>query len=221
MTVFFVIAVIVIFLSIDWFAQPKKLRAKLATSQAGAGIALPVRTPAGVFFAKSHTWLNVFPSGKLRIGVDDFVGNMIKNPEVAFLKDPGDSVKKGEPLLTLSEAGHTLTVRSPLEGRVISANHALIERPELMRESLFSEGWAYTIEPKKFSEVKRFMLGEEAQAWIPSEFRRLRDVLAGIGGTGSLVPATLQDGGTPIEGALAHCGADAWKRFDEEFMQVS
>lgn len=217
MTVLLVISVIVLFLSIDWFAQPKKLRAKFSPKKS-AGIAPPMRTPAGLFFAKSHTWMNVFPSGKLRIGIDDFVGNLMKNPEVTFLKSPGDRIQKGDPIMVLAEGKRSLTVRSPLDGQIVSINQSLTQKPELMRDSLFSEGWAFTIEPKRFAEVKKFMLGEEAQAWIPGEFQRLRDLLAGIG-TPAL--ATLQDGGLPVSGVLAGLSEEACKRIDQEFMQVS
>ncbi|MCX6137282.1 MAG: hypothetical protein NTV54_07295 [Ignavibacteriales bacterium] len=217
MTVLLVIAVIVLFLSIDWFAQPKKLRLKFAPKIVGT-IAPSVRTPAGLFFSKSHTWMNVFPSGKLRMGIDDFIGNLMKQPEVAFLKSAGDDVKKGEPIMTLTEGNRSLTVRSPLDATILSVNQSLTQRPELMRDSLFSEGWAMTVQPKRFAEVKRFMLGEEAQAWIPGEFQRLRDVLAGVG---SPALATMQDGGMPISGVLAELSEEACKQIDQEFMQVS
>lgn len=144
MTVIFVAMTILFFLTLD--VVVRRVRAKKAVPAMvvqTARPAYPVRLPDGIFFARSHTWLNLFPSGKVRLGVDDFVGRLLDKPEVEYLKSAGDSVKRGEPLFTLSEGGRTLTLRAPMNGRVISINDQLQRNPGLLKENLFSEGWAY------------------------------------------------------------------------------
>ena len=221
MTVIFVAMTILFFLTLD--VVVRRARAKKAvpaTVVYTARPAYPVRLPDGIFFARSHTWLNLFPSGKVRLGVDDFVGRLLDKPEVEYLKSAGDSVKKGEPLFSLSEGGRTLTLRAPMDGRIISMNEQLPKNPRLLKENLFSEGWAYTIQPEKPSELRNLMLGDETRSWIPQEFSRLRDVFAAVPAEGGLVPALLQDGGSPVAGALKHMGPEVWGSFEEEFLQV-
>jgi glycine cleavage system H protein len=221
MTVIFVAMTILFFLTLD--VVVRRVRAKKAvpaTIVRAAQPAYPVRLPDGIFFARSHTWLNLFPSGKVRLGVDDFVGRLLDKPKVEYLKSPGDSVKKGEPLFALSEGGRTLTLRAPMDGRIISMNERLPKNPGLLKENLFSEGWAYTIQPERPSDLRNLMLGEETRSWIPQEFRRLRDVFAAVPTEGELVPALLQDGGPPVAGALKHMGPEVWGNFEEEFLQV-
>ena len=120
----------------------------------------------------------------------------------------------------LSEAGRTLTLRAPIDGRVIGVNEQLPKNPGLLKENLFSEGWAYTIQPEKPSELRNLMLGDETRSWIPQEFRRLRDVFAAVPTEGELVPALLQDGGPPVACALKYMGPEVWGNFEEEFLQV-
>jgi glycine cleavage system H protein len=221
MTVLFVVLTIVFFLALD--AIVRRVRAKKAvpaTIRQTAPTAYPVRLPDGIFFAHSHTWLSLFPSGKVRLGVDDFVGRLLDKPQVEYLKGVGDVVQKGEPLFTLSEGGRTLTVRAPMAGRIVNMNEQLPKNPSLLKENLFSEGWAYTIHPEKPSELRSMLLGDETRRWIPNEFRRLRDVFAAVPADGELVPALLQDGGPPVAGALKHMGQEVWSSFDEEFLQV-
>ncbi|MCX6142538.1 MAG: hypothetical protein NTZ35_04890, partial [Ignavibacteriales bacterium] len=209
MTVIFVAMTILFFLTLE--AVVRRVRAKKAVPAMAvrtAQPAYPVRLPDGIFFARSHTWLSLFPSGKVRLGVDDFVGRLLDNPEVAYLKSAGDSVKKGEPLFALTEGGQTLTLRAPMDGRILSMNEQLPKNPRLLKENLFSDGWAYTIQPEKPSELRNLMLGEETRSWIPEEFRRLRDVFAAVPVEGELVPALLQDGGPPVAGALKHMGPE-------------
>jgi glycine cleavage system H lipoate-binding protein len=221
MTVIFVIMTILVFLTMDVVVRRVRARKAIpATIEQTAPPAYPVRLPEGIFFARSHTWMSLFPSGKIRLGVDDFVGRLLDKPQVEYLKGLGDSVRKGEPLFALSEGGRTLTLRAPLDGRIVGVNEELPKNPELLKESLFSDGWAFTIHPEKPSELRQMLLGEETRRWIPQEFRRLRDVFASARDEDNLVPALLQDGGPPVTGALKQMGADVWQNFEDEFLQV-
>jgi glycine cleavage system H protein len=221
MTALFVVATIIVFLSVDWLIQRLKHEEAPRQPLALKRAVYPLRIPDGVFFAKSHTWLNLFPSGKIRLGVDDFIGSLLENPQVCLIKQVGESVEKGEPIMTLTEGEHFLTVRSPLSGEIASVNDALEDDSSALRESLFSRGWAYTIIPRHPEEVRSMMLGDETRNWMSREFQRMRDLLAGVGANGTVVPATIQDGGAPVAGALRHLDdPDAWKRFEDEFLQV-
>jgi glycine cleavage system H lipoate-binding protein len=221
MTALFVVATIIIFLSVDWIVQRlKRERAAEQVAPAPREASYPLRIPDGVFFAKSHTWLNLFPSGKVRLGVDDFVGSMLENPQVCLIKQEGDHVEKGDAILTLTENDHFLTIRSPITGDILSANTALESDGKAMRAMLFSQGWAYTIVPRHPEQLRALMLGDESRGWMAQEFRRLRDLLAGAGANGVLVPAAIQDGGLPVAGALKHLNPMVWKRFEDEFLQV-
>lgn len=221
MTVLFVVMTILIFLTMDVIVRRVRARKAVpATRELATPPAYPVRLPDGIFFARSHTWMSLFPSGKIRLGVDDFVGRLLDKPRIEYLKGVGDSVEKGEPLFALSEGGRTLTMRAPLGGKVVGINENLPRRPELLKESLFSDGWAFTIQPEKPSELRQMLLGEETRRWIPQEFRKLRDVFATTPAEDNLVPALLQDGGPPVAGALKQMGPDVWQNFEEEFLKV-
>ncbi|HUN65003.1 MAG TPA: hypothetical protein VMW43_02810 [Bacteroidota bacterium] len=220
MTVLFVIATIITFLGIDWINRRVKAKKHVPVTAMPAAAQYPVRLPDGIFFTKSHTWLNLFPSGKVRLGVDDFVGRMIENPEVVLLKRSGDQVSRGEPILALKDRGHLLTLRAPIDGDVVDINEELQKRPELMKEMLFSDGWAYTIKPSKFAELKGLLLGTETQQWMRDEFARLRDFFAGATATAQLSPAYLQDGGAPVAGIMNDMNENVWRNFEEEFLTI-
>ncbi len=221
MTVLFVVMTILVFLSLD--AVVRRVRAKKAVLAEAVQPEIrtyPVRLPEGIFFARSHTWMSLFPSGKIRLGVDDFVGRLLDKPQVEYLKRVGDAVRKGEPLFALSEGGRILTVRAPMDGKIVGVNEQLLQKPELLKENLFSDGWAFTIQPERPSELKQMMFGEETRRWISEEFQRLRDVFAAVPAQDNLVPALLQDGGPPVAGALKHMGDDVWQSFEDEFLAI-
>lgn len=219
MTVLFVIATVVVFLTIDWAIQ--RMREKRATAPEIAPVSareLTVRVPDGIFFAPSHTWLNLFPSGKVRLGVDDFIARLLEKPGVSLLRTAGEKVSRGEPILSLRSDGHSLTVRAPIDCEILSVNDALSNNPALLEEGLFSDGWAYMIRPARNADMKNLLLGNESRAWIRTEYQRLKDLLAG--GAGVARPAFLQEGGPPIAGVLNTMDEGVWRALDDEFLKV-
>ena len=218
MTVLFVVATIILFLSMDWISR--RLRQEATQPAREPAPALPfARTPEGIYFTPSHTWLNLFPSGKVRLGIDDFITRMLDAPEITLLKKSGDAVKKGDPVLLLAENGRRLTVRSPIDAEVVEPNDALPAHPRSLRDALFSDGWAYLLKPRRTGDLKGFSLGAETGSWMQTELGRLRDFFASARPNGELVPA-LQDGGPPVAGALKAMDDAAWSRFEEEFLGV-
>ncbi len=227
MTVLFLIITIILFVGIDWIVRSLKAGRAMPLApiapravQPGLQTAMPVRTPQGIFFARSHTWLNLFPSGKVRLGLDDFVGRMLDRPEIIFLKREGEHVKRGEPILVLLEGSRSLTVRAPLDGVVLTRNEELARNPSLLKEHLFSDGWAYAMKPDRPVDLREMLFGEETRTWMREEFRRLRDVFAGVGTDEKVVPALLQDGGAPVADALKQMDEQVWKRFEESFLSI-
>ncbi len=221
MTVLFVLTTIIVFLAADfvvrWVREKKGLR--LATlTQGAAKHTSTVRIPEGIFFSPSHTWLNLFPSGKVYVGIDDFVTRLLEKPVIVLLKKEGDRVTKGEPILLVQEDGRELKVRAPMNGTILSVNEEILQKPDLIKNQLFTEGWAYAFKPIRLTELKDMLFGEETSSWIAEEFRRLRDVFSGITNSEGLVPALLQDGGPPVAGAMKHMPASVWNRFEQEFL---
>jgi glycine cleavage system H lipoate-binding protein len=216
MTVALVLIMVAGFLLADWLLHRRQRARTGAPAAADVDV---VRLPQGVFFAPSHTWLSLLPSGRAWLGLDDFVSRLLAEPQVEVLKLPGSRVKRGEPLLWVRDGGRGLTVRSPIDAAVVGVNPE-IGRPGALRSPApFCERWACELEPERGSDLKALLLGEEARAWMQSEFRRLRDLLAAAGP--ALSPAALQDGGPPIAGALRDSDHDTWTRFEREFLEVT
>ncbi|OGU26943.1 MAG: hypothetical protein A2X66_08515 [Ignavibacteria bacterium GWA2_54_16] len=220
MTVLFVAMTILLFLALDVIVRQSRARADVSTVDTRAvAWSYPVRLPEGLFFARTHTWMSLFPSGKMRLGVDDFVGRLLDSPSIAYLKTPHQRVQKGEPILVLTEGDHSLTIRAPMDGEILERNDRLCREPGMLKEMLFTDGWAYTIAPARHSDIKHLLLGEETRRWIAEEFCRLRDLFAQEGSANNTIPALLQDGGPPVGGALKCVQPRTWEQFDRMFLR--
>ncbi len=221
MTVLFFIATVLLFLTIDWFVQRSRERRAAVPAPVGRPARkISVRIPDGIFFAPSHTWLNLFPSGKVRLGVDDFITGLLDKPSVRLLRSAGEKISRGDPILQLASGGHHLTVRAPIDCEILSVNAALGSNPGFLAEGLFSDGWAYMIRPSRSMDLKNLLLGSETGRWIRTEYQRLKDLLAGSSAGGGERPAYLQEGGPPIAGVLENMDESVWSRLDDEFLRV-
>ena len=219
MTVLFVIATILFFLALDWLVRKFRGAPEISPQPAALQLHYPMRIPQGIFFAKTHTWLHLLPSGTLRVGIDDFVGRLFEKPELTLLRKSGEEIRAGEPIFALASGGRKILVRSPIDGRVLQANTELAGSPENLKERLFSDGWGYVILPKRVNQLREMLLGSETREWIRGEFRRLVDFLAGATASPAGQPAFLQDGGLPVPGILQKMDAAAWEKFDHDFLQ--
>jgi glycine cleavage system H protein len=215
MTVLLFITTIALFLTIDYFVRRNKKT--ILAAQPIPVRTVHMRTPAGIFFTKSHTWLSLFPSGKVQLGIDDFVARMFNRPEIEMLKSNGDTIKKGDAILRLKQDEKEVIVRSPIEGVIERANMQLSKKPELLTEALFSEGWAYTITPSRTNDLRAFYLGNDTRVWLKEEMGRLRDFFAHMSAP---VPVYLQDGGDIAPGVFKNLNKEQWKQFENQFLRV-
>ena len=216
MTVLLFIATIVLFLSIDYFVQRSKK--KVEAIQPKPARIPSLRFPEGIFFAKNHTWMNLFPSGKVQLGVDDFLLRMFEKPVLTLLKKEGQEVERYEPILRVEENGKEVIVRSPIEGTVVN-NNLTIHGKQLSHDvALFSDGWAYTIKPKHPRDVRSFLLADETRNWMKREMGRLRDFLATAIPQPNAAMIVLQDGGEPMPGVLTPLNTQQIKEFEQLFL---
>jgi len=178
-----------------------------------------LRIPKGLFYSRSHTWLYLEKSGQAKIGLDDFLQNVLGEITVQPLKSIGDTVKKGELLAFIEQRGKQLRIHSPLSGEIIGFNDFVFENNEVL-----DNGWLFTVVPANWQkETSGFLLGAEAANWFSEEITRLKDFLnihlARQAGVSNIV--AFQEGGELEINPLAELDEGIWDEFQNEFLEQS
>lgn len=172
-----------------------------------------------LFYAPGHSWAGLDAGGTVSLGIDSFLGRLIGKFEGSDMPEPGTEVRKGDPLLTVSQGGRKLTVAAPLSGIVKAVNTGLAEGESLAGEE--SAGWVARIEPTDLArELSGMRFGARAKAWLEGETARLRDFISSLYAEQALAGDTLLDGGLPAEGALWMLSKDELARFAGEFLET-
>lgn len=179
-----------------------------------------VRIPKGIYFDKTHTWAFMNRNGKVEVGINDFLQNITGTPSRIEMKKTGDTVRKGDHLLTIVQDGKRLNIYSPVSGTVNAFNENLLNQPSLLNSAPYAEGWVYHIEPVNWFRETQFMLmADQTANWMKKEFSRLKDFLANAYPVNELAPV-MQDGGALKVHVLENAGPEVWEEFQTNFIDT-
>jgi glycine cleavage system H protein len=181
-----------------------------------------LKIPQGIYFNKNHTWAHLGESGAAKVGLDDFLQHVIGEVQLSGLKEPGDTLRKGELLAEIVQDGKQLKIYSPISGEVLETNGLLTEDPGMINEDPYEKGWLYRVKPTNWmKETSSFLLGEKATEWSDREVTRFKDFLSmGAMRKYTAEPAMmmLQDGGEIRDHVMSELPGEVWNDFQEEFL---
>jgi len=180
--------------------------------------------PAGLYFDKTHTWAFMEQNGIVKVGIDDFMQHITGTITRIKMKNQGEKVKKGEPILSIIQNGKQLNLYSPITGTIRELNKVLDTNSSIINSSPYNEGWVYKIEPSNWTRENQLLfMADKQRQYIKSEFSRLKDFLAAALNADSLelMPLVLQDGGELRDGVLSNLGPEEWEDFQTKFIDPS
>ncbi len=183
-----------------------------------------IKIPKGLYFDKSHTWAFMEKEGMVRMGIDDFLQHTTGELTSVAMKEPGEFVRKGEKIMTISRNGKKLDIHAPISGTIRERNRSLLFDSTLLNNSPFTDGWVYTIEPKNWLKENHFLfMSEKYTEWIGDEITRLKDFIAMEFKLGDLElsPVVMQDGGEICDNVLADLDPKVWENFQTKFLDCS
>lgn len=205
------------------FARITRIRGAVQTAASPQGDG-SVAYPGGLFFDRSHTWAYMEKSGRVRIGIDDFLQNVTGPVTRVVMKQPGEQIKRGDSFLTLIQNGKHLEIKSPVSGVVEEQNRGLVNNVSLLNSDPYAAGWVLMVKPLNWiSELKSYFIGEPYANWLKTEVARLKEFF-----TSTLKlqntkehALVLQDGGEINGGVLESFGPEVWEEFQDGFINGS
>jgi len=180
-----------------------------------------LRIPQGLFYSKNHTWLYIEKTGQAKVGIDDFLYQVLGDIKVRSLKSPGEKVRKGDDVAIIEQDGKQLILHSPVSGEILEISSAIIENNGILPSDPYNEGWIFSIKPANWKrEMPGFYFAEEATRWITTELQRMKDFLsvALAKRAGISASVVFQEGGEMQSNPLSGLEPEIWKEFQHEFL---
>ncbi|MGH8272877.1 MAG: glycine cleavage system protein GcvH [Gammaproteobacteria bacterium] len=103
--------------------------------------------PQDRHYTETHEWLRELDDGSLELGVTEHAQAALGDLVYVELPEVGTETATGEGLAVLESTKAASDVYSPVDGEIAAVNDALGDRPELVNQDPWGEGWLVRIRP--------------------------------------------------------------------------
>jgi glycine cleavage system H protein len=104
--------------------------------------------PEDLRYSKEHEWVRM-EGERLRVGITDFAQDSLGDVVYVDLPEPGTNVESGRSMGEVESTKSVSDVFSPVTGTITERNDLLADRPELVNEQPYGDGWLVIIEPSE------------------------------------------------------------------------
>lgn len=165
------------------------------------------RVPDDVVFHQGHTWAKLDPQrpNTYFVGMDDFAHKLIGKIDKISLKEKNSDLSQGEEGWRLTADGKTVSMLSPLSGKVIETNSKAIGSTDAGSDAPYDGDWVFRVEANNTQkDLNHLISGSVARKWIDGETEKLRSAMK------SSMGLVYQDGGVPVKGVARNISPDHW-----------
>lgn len=115
------------------------------------------RVPKGLFYNENDCWAKI-EGDKARVGITDFLQSMATDIIFIEIKDVGTEIEQLDEVASFESTKTILDLISPVSGVIVEVNEKLSERPELINQDPYGEGWFAVLKLKNFENDRENLL---------------------------------------------------------------
>lgn len=122
----------------------------------------------GMRFSKSHEWVRIDEDTAI-VGITDYAQSQLGDVVFVELPSVGDQLEQAAQLGTIESTKAASEIYSPLSGRVIEVNTALVDNPNWVNEAPYDKGWMVKIKPDNLDELAQLMDEDAYKAFVAKQ----------------------------------------------------
>jgi glycine cleavage system H protein len=121
--------------------------------------------PEDLRYTREHEWIR--PEGStVRVGITDFAQDALGDVVYVDLPQVGATVTADQPLGEVESTKSVSDVFSPVSGTIVERNPLVDERPELVNEQPYGDGWLVSIQVDDPGAVDRLLTVDAYRALV-------------------------------------------------------
>ena len=117
--------------------------------------------PGDLKFRPSHEWVRIEQDGAVTVGISDHAQDLLGDIVFVELPDIGAQMNAEDEVAIVESVKAASDVYSPVSGEIIEVNELLLDNPETINESPYSDGWFYKIQPDNLDEINELLSPQE------------------------------------------------------------
>ena len=125
--------------------------------------------PGDLKFLKSHEWARVEDDGLVRVGISDHAQEQLGDLVYVELPEVGASVKAGTGVAVVESVKAASDIYSPVSGEIVEVNETLNDKPEIINEDAYEEGWIFLVRPSDRDELDELLDANAYEDLVESE----------------------------------------------------
>jgi glycine cleavage system H protein len=116
-----------------------------------------VEYPDDLRYSKEHEWARTEQDGRVRVGITDFAQDALGDVVYVDLPEPGTQVSVGQAFGEVESTKSVSDVYAPVSGTIVERNGALEDKPELVNQQPYGDGWLVAIEAADPKELEQLL----------------------------------------------------------------
>ena len=108
--------------------------------------------PEGLRYTEDHEWTRD-DGDHVTVGITWFAQDQLGDVVYVDLPAPGADVEKGQPFGEVESTKSVSDLFAPITGTIVERNEVLEDRPEVINEDPYGDGWLVTIAPADRSQL--------------------------------------------------------------------
>ena len=121
--------------------------------------------PDDVRYTKEHEWIRA-EGNVVRVGITDFAQDALGDVVYVDLPDVGTNVHAGQAFAEVESTKSVSDVFSPVDGAIVERNPLVDERPELVNEQPYGDGWLVLVSPADPAAADALMTAEVYRSFV-------------------------------------------------------
>ena len=124
--------------------------------------------PPKLRYTKEHEWVLV-EDGIGTVGITDYAQDQLGDIVYVTLPEPGERLSQLAVFGEIESVKAVSELYSPVSGEVVESNGALANKPELVNDSPYGEGWIMKVRLTDDGEVEKLLTADQYRDYIERE----------------------------------------------------
>lgn len=124
-----------------------------------------MNVPANLKYTKEHEWIRLEGTTAF-VGITDYAQSELGEIVFVEVETVGETLAEGDVFGTVEAVKTVSDLYLPIDGKILEFNEGLEDKPELVNEDPYGEGWMIKIEVSDATQAESLLSASEYEALI-------------------------------------------------------
>ncbi len=125
--------------------------------------------PTNVRYTSSHEWVRLEDDGTVTIGITDHAQDALGDIVFVELPEIDSELSQGAACCVVESVKAASDIYMPISGVVVDTNQVLVDEPEMINSSSYTDGWIFKIKPADEDDIEQLMDASSYEAECDDE----------------------------------------------------